>query len=133
MVTAVTAVGSLKIRKRQFSIAPYKESWHEYEAFDGEHLVGRAVSFEAPRGSGDCWLHDLWIAPECRRSGVGSELLRETIENARAHHYLRMLGELRPYDGAPIDGLAAFFRCHGFIIDANWERTGKPVVMLLLA
>lgn len=124
---------SFRINKRQFNVAPYKDSWHEFEAFDGEHLVGRIVCFEAPRRSGDCWIHDLWVAPDHRRSGVGSELLRLAIDTAQAHHYLRMLGELRPYDSSPQKQVEAFFQRHQFSIEENWDGTGKSVVLLMLA
>ena len=131
-VMATIKAPSLTIQKRFFNFAPYKELWHEFEAFEGEHLVGRIVCFEAPRGSGDYWLHDLWVDQGHRRSGVGSELLRTAIKIGSNWEYLRMLGELRAYDGVPQKTLEAFFRRHGFSIEERWGRTGKTVVLLML-
>ena len=124
---------SFKFQKRTFGIAPYRESWHEFEAFDGEHLIGRIVCFEAPPGSRDCWIHDLWVEPAKRRSGLGSELLRLAIETANIQQYLRLLGEFRPYDEAPTHRVEAFFNRHGFAIESDWEGTGRSVAVRLLA
>ena len=123
---------TFSFRKRKFNLAPYRDSWHEFEAFEGERLVGRVVCFEAPRRSGDCWIHDLWVSHWHRQSGVGSELLTIAIEAARDRGYLRMLGELRPYDGETRKGAEDFFKYRGFQIEENWDQSGKTVVLLML-
>ncbi|GEM_PF-3071852 len=123
---------SLSIQKRKFGTAPYRDSWHEFEAFDGERLIGRLICFEAPRGSKDCWLHDLWVDPGYRRSGVGSKLIVQAVATAREHKYLRMLGEFRPYDRVSQKAVQGFFRRHGFNIDENWDGKGRAVVLLVL-
>lgn len=124
-----TAISST-FRKRSFNVAPYEDKWIEWEAFHGEQLAGRVVCFEAaPK---DCWIHDLWVDRDHRGSGLGSELLRRAVDTATSRGYLRVLGELRPYDESPTTRVEAFFRRHGFGVNHNWDGLGHAVIILAL-
>ena len=129
----VPSAGGFDIRKREMHIAPYRDSWHEFEAFQDLHLIGRIVCFEAPLWSGDCWIHDLWVDHRMRRSGVGKQLLAAAIETARSHRYLRLLGELRPYGDASKADIESFFKGLGFAVEEHWGQSGQPVVLLVVA
>lgn len=122
---------NFRIVKRVYHAPPWSESWHEYLAFEGDRLVGRVSSFEVPPGSRECWLNDLWVEQKHRRKGLGRQLLKITLDNARAHGYERVLGELTPYDNTPMETVERFYREHGFEIVDNWEETGKKVAALL--
>ena len=122
-----------KFRKRTFNVAPYKDSWHEFEAFAEDRLAGRVICFEAPPGSGDCWIHDLWVSPSSRKSGLGSELLRLAIETAQAHQCVRLLGEFRAYDTLAEAELEPFFQGNGFSVEEDWDGSGRAVVLRMMA
>ena len=123
----------VRFHKRQFNVSPYKDSWHEFEAFHEDRLVGRIACFEAPPGSKECWIHDFWVDPGSRGHGVGSELLRLAVESAQTSGYQRMLGEFRPYDSIPSATVEALFRRHGFTVEENWGELGTAVVLLVFS
>lgn len=123
---------NFNIVKREHHSLPYEDCWHEYLAFDGDRVVGRVASFEIPLGSKDCWINDLWVEREHRRKGIGRELLKKTMENAQAHDYRRIMGELVPYDNAPMRTVRQFYGALGFDMVDNWEDTQRSVAMLRL-
>jgi len=120
------------IVKRVHHVDPYERSWHEYLAFRGEVLVGRVSSFEVPPGSKECWINDLWVEKRHRKAGLGKELLKITIDNARSQGYERVMAELTPYDGTPLAAIERLCRDQGFDIVAEWEGAQKPVALLVL-
>ncbi len=121
-----------RIIKRVHHAPPYEESWHEYLAFEKDRLVGRVSSFEVPVGSKDCWINDLWVEQKQRGKGLGRELLKITVDNARAHGYERVLGELTPYDNTSTNSVHLLYRALGFEVVENWEDTHKEVAVLFL-
>jgi GNAT superfamily N-acetyltransferase len=129
----VTQHLGLRIVRRFHRTPPYEESWHEYLAFEDEHLVGRVTSFEVPLGSKDCWINDLWVEQRHRGRGLGQELLKVTLENAKARGYERILAELTPYDGASPARVEGFFRSSGFEVVPNWESTSRAVAVYIFS
>ena len=121
-----------RILKRVHHAPPFEESWHEYLAFQGDQLVGRVSSFEVPLGSRDCWINDLWVDQKHRKKGLGQQLLKITLDNARTLSYERVLGELTPYDNVSQAAIERFYRGHGFEVVDNWEDTHKKVAILFL-
>jgi GNAT superfamily N-acetyltransferase len=113
----------VRIAKRKFAVAPYAESWHEYEAFENKRLAGRLICFEAPAGSRDCWVHDIWVMEEHRGKGLGTKLLKRALADARTHNYARVLGAIRSYDNASATAVEQLFTSQGFTVVPNWEGT----------
>lgn len=122
----------IQVRKRKFTVAPYKDSWHEYEAFEGDRLVGRLVCFEAPVKSRDCWIHDIWVEQAHRGHGIGTTLLRQAIKDAKAHGYVRLLGAFRAYDNSSEEALRKLVIREGFAVHDRWEATGQRVAVKVL-
>lgn len=117
----------VRIAKRKFTVAPYSESWHEYEAFESKRLVGRLICFEAPPESKDCWLHDVWVMKSHRGKGLGSKLLKRALADAKSHGYVRVLGAIRSYDSASRRAVEQLLTSHGFTVVAQWEGTASRV------
>lgn len=119
----------VRIAKRKFSVAPYSESWHEYEAFENKRLVGRLICFEAPAESKDCWVHDVWVMESHRGKGLGSKLLERALADAKSHGYVRVLGAIRSYDNASRGAVEQLLTSHGFTVVPQWEGTPSRVAV----
>lgn len=129
---AVTQHLGFRIVRRVHRTPPFDEAWHEYLAFDEEQLVGRVSALEAPLGSKECWIDDLWVDRIHRRSGLGSELLKVILLNAKARGYEKVVAELTPYDTTPGSVVEAFYQKHGFDIVEHWEGGASRVGILFL-
>lgn len=119
----------VRIAKRRFAVAPYADSWHEYEAFENKLLAGRLICFEAPAGSKDCWIHDIWVMETHRGHGLGSKLLKRALADARSHGYVRVLGAIRSYDNASRSAVEHLLTSHGFTVSPRWEGTSSRVAV----
>ena len=122
----------VRIAKRKFSVAPYSDSWHEYEAFENKRLVGRLICFEAPPESKDCWVHDVWVMETHRGKGLGAKLLQRAVTDARAHGYGRMLGAIRAYYSAGAAAVEHLFTSQGFSVAREWEGTRSRMAVRVL-
>ena len=100
---------------------------------DGEFLLG-AVGREEPAGvcqlrfrwsvwksAEDCWLEDLFVREEARRSGLGRALVESALERARERGCKRVELDVNE-DNAP--ALALYEAC-GFRVD--WKSSGRSL------
>ena len=99
---------------------------------DGEYLLG-AVD-EAPVGvcqlrfrwsvwksAEDCWLEDLFVRDEARRSGLGRALVEAGLERARERGCRRIELDVNE-DNAPA---VALYEACGFRVD--WKSSGRSL------
>ncbi len=68
------------------------------------------------------WLANLFVAPECRRQGIGEQML------AHAQHYARQLGVDKVY--LYTTNLEQFYRQRGWLPVRRAEFRGEPVVIM---
>ena len=61
-------------------------------------------------GADDCWLEDLYVRDDARRSGLGRALMAAAIERARARGCRRMELDVNEQNGEAL----AFYRSLGF-------------------
>jgi ribosomal protein S18 acetylase RimI-like enzyme len=66
-------------------------------------------------GADDCWLEDLFVVAEARRSGLGRALVTEALERARA----RGCGRIELDVDEANTGAIAFYRALGFSTESK--------------
>ncbi|MDD5227407.1 MAG: GNAT family N-acetyltransferase [Methylococcales bacterium] len=77
-------------------------------------MVNLLFTFSTALGQRVALLEDLVVAPSRRGNGIGSQLLKQTIETARLHdcHRITLLTDLAN------ESAQRFYRKHGFVFSA---------------